>query len=404
MPIRNLIRRFASAPHRMLFMTGMLQIVLVMILWAMELAGRAGLLAAPPLILAPVYGHTVLMLYGIFPFFIFGFLFTVYPRWLGGTPIAVHTYVTVFVLLTAGVLAFDLGLYAGRALLAMALLTSLAGWLVAIVALYRVYRQARQHGTHERLLNLALAAGAGGVAVTLVGVLGNQPQLFQLAREMGLWLFLLPVIFLVSHRMIPVFSQGTLINYLLVRPAWSPPLMVMCVLLHVTLELGDLSAWRWLADGPLAVAALQHSWVWQFRRSFHARLLAMLHIAFLWLGIGMSLYTLQSLLLLATGTDVFGRAPLHALGLGFITGMVVAMGSRVTLGHSGQALHADTLTWLALLGLNLATLARLAGEFLPAHGAVLNLLAASLWLAFLAPWVLRYAPLFLRARVDGQPG
>jgi uncharacterized protein involved in response to NO len=404
MAIRHLAHAFSSAPHRMLFFTGMLQIVLVMALWGVELAGRAGLLALPPQTLAPIHGHTVLMLYGIFPFFIFGFLFTVYPRWLGGAPITARTYITVFVLLTTGAFAFDLGLYGGRVLLAAALLTSLAGWLAAIVALYRVYRRARHHSTHERLLNLALAAGAGGVAVTLAGVLGNQPPLFLVAREMGLWLFLLPVIFLVSHRMIPVFSQGTLMNYLLVRPAWSPPLMVVCVLLHVTLELGNLSAWRWLADGPLAVAALQHSWVWQFRRSFHARLLAMLHIAFLWLGIGMSLYTLQSLLLLATGTDYFGRAPLHALGLGFITGMVVAMGSRVTLGHSGQALHADTLTWLALLGLNLATVSRLASEFLPTHATPLNLLAACLWLGFLVPWVLRYAPLFLRTRVDGQPG
>lgn len=58
----------------------------------------------------------------------------------------------------------------------------------------------------------------------------------------------------------------------------------------------------------------------------------MLHIAFLWLAIGMTLYTVQSLTLLITGVDYLGRAPLHALGIGFFTGMVVAMASRVTLG------------------------------------------------------------------------
>jgi uncharacterized protein involved in response to NO len=404
MSIRSLTRTFCSAPHRMLFLPGMLQLALVMVLWTLELAGRAALLAAPAMVLAPVHGHTLLMLYGVFPFFIFGFLFTVYPRWMGQAPVAARAYVSVFALLTAGALGLDLALYAGRPLLAAALLLSLAGWIAALAVLYRIHRRARQPGTHERLLNLALAAGAGGLVVALVAVVTGQSWLFVAAREIALWLFLLPVIFLVSHRMIPVFSQGTLMNYLLVRPAWSPPLMVVCVLLHVALELGGYSAWRWLADAPLAVMALHHSWVWQFRRSFHARLLAMLHIAFLWLGLGMLLYSLQSLVVLATGTDYFGRAPLHALGIGFIAGMVVAMGSRVTLGHSGQALHADTLTWLALLGLNLAALTRLAGEFLPAAAGALNLLSAALWLAFLVPWVLRYAPLFLRARLDGQPG
>jgi len=403
-PIRDLARRFASAPHRMLFFTGMLQLVLGMILWAAELAGRAGLLATPTMVLAPVHGHMLLMLYGIFPFFILGFLFTVYPRWLRQVPVTSRTYVSVFVLLATGVFGLDLGLYLDRRLLAVALITTLAGWLVALATLYQIYRRARAPGLHERLINLALTAGAGGVAISLAGVHDEQPMLFLVAREVALWLFLFPVIFLVSHRMIPVFSQGTLMNYLLVRPAWSPPLMVVCVALHVVLELAGLDAWRWLADGPLAVAALQHTWVWQFRRSFHARLLAMLHIAFLWLGISMLLYTLQSLLLLATGTDYFGRAPLHALGLGFMTGMVVAMASRVTLGHSGQALQADTLTWLALLGLNLATLLRLASEFLPASAATLNLAAALLWLVSLSPWAMRYAPLFWRARLDGQTG
>jgi len=388
----------------MLFWTGMLQIVLVMLLWAIELAGRAGLLAAPPMALAPAHGHALLMLYGIFPFFIFGFLFTVYPRWMKQPPVSPRAYITAFALLTAGALGIDLGLFAGKPILAAALLLSLIGWSVAIATLLRVYRQSRHAGIHERLLNAALVAGAAGLVLVLAGVLGGDPMLWMAGRETGQWLFLLPVIFLVSHRMIPLFSQGTLMDYLLVRPSWSPPLMIVCVLLHVLLELSGQGAWRWLADGPLAVAALHHSWVWQFRRSLHARLLAMLHIAFLWLGIGMLLYTLQSLTLLVTGNDAFGRAPLHALGLGFFTGMVVAMASRVTLGHSGRALAADTLTWLALLGLNLATATRLASEFLPAHAPALNLLAALLWLVFLLPWVLRYAPLYLRVRLDGQPG
>jgi uncharacterized protein involved in response to NO len=165
-----------------------------------------------------------------------------------------------------------------------------------------------------------------------------------------------------------------------------------------------LPQWRFLADLPLALTALQHSYVWQFRRSFHARLLAMLHIAFLWLGIGMSLYAAQSLVLLATGTDYLGRAPLHALGIGFLTSMIVAMASRVTLGHSGRALGTDSLTWAVLLGVNASAVLRIAAEFLLPVASWINLLAALVWLGALLPWVLHYLPMYLKPRVTQQPG
>jgi uncharacterized protein involved in response to NO len=204
--------------------------------------------------------------------------------------------------------------------------------------------------------------------------------------------------------MIPFFSQASLMNYLVVRPAWGPPLMLVCVSAHVAFELMGLAAWRFLADAPLAAAALQHSYVWQFRKSFHARLTAMLHIAFLWLGIAMLFYALQSLALLATGTDYFGRSALHALGIGFFTGMIVAMASRVTLGHSGRELAADRLTWATLLGVNLAALLRIAGEFLPPWSGWLNLLAGLAWLAAFLPWAARYLPMYLQPRIDRAPG
>jgi uncharacterized protein involved in response to NO len=130
----------------------------------------------------------------------------------------------------------------------------------------------------------------------------------------------------------------------------------------------------------------------------------MLHIAFLWLGIGIGLYAAQSLVLLATGTDYLGRAPLHALGIGFLTSMIVAMASRVTLGHSGRALSADTLTWAVLLGVNASAVLRIAGEFLPLVASWLNLLAALVWLAALLPWVRRYLPMYLKPRAEHPPG
>ena len=396
---------FSAAPHRMMFFAGTLQINLVMGLWLLELAGRAGWWPVLSLTVAPVWAHLFLMLYGVFPFFIFGFLLTVYPRWMGATVVPVSRYTAAFSLLAAGMVLFYIGLVTSRAVLAAALALQLAGWGMTLHALLAVYIESAKRGPHERLLTLALGAGMLGIACFLVGVFAEAPMAFLLAREIGLWLFMVPVVFLVAHRMIPFFSQSALINYMMVRPGWGPPVMLVCVVGHVSLEITGHGAWRFLADAPLALAALHHSWVWQFRRSFHARLLAMLHIAFLWLGLGMALYTVQSLTLLVTGTDYFGRAPLHALGIGFFTGMVVAMASRVTLGHSGRALEANDLTWYVLFGVNIVAMLRIVAEFLPGTiGGILNILAATAWLLSFLLWGWLYAPMYLRPRLDRKPG
>jgi len=388
----------------MLFLAGAVQILLTLAWWLIELVTRATGFLSPTTALPAGWGHAFLMLYGVFPFFIFGFLFTVYPRWLRGAAIARRAYVAVFVLMFGGILLFTAGLVLDRRMVVLALILFFAGWASALTSLLQVYTRAPERGPHESLLNIALAAGLVGIAMFLAAALSGSARLFTFARELGLWLFLVPVVFLVSHRMIPFFSQSTLMSYIMVRPAWGPSLMAVCVTAHAVFELSGLPQWRFLADLPLAVAALHHSYVWQFRRSFHARLLAMLHIAFLWLGIAMSLYTAQSLVLLATGTDFLGRAPLHALGIGFLTSMVVAMASRVTLGHSGRALSADRLTWAVLLGVNASALTRIAGEFFLPVASWLNLLAALVWLAALLAWALRYLPMYWQPRADHPPG
>ncbi len=393
-----------AAPHRPLFLAGATQLVLVLLIWTAELVGRLQPALRLPMVLSSTAAHGFLMLYGIFPFFILGFLFTVYPRWMGGKPLARRDYTTVFVLLAGGMLLVDAGLFIATAMVAAGLVLVLAGWGLALWNLYRVYARASKRTEHETLLNFALGAAWFGIAAFLAAILGAGAFWFGFAREAGLWLFLVPVVFLVAHRMVPFFSQSGLINYIMVRPAWGPSVMVVCVVAHTGLELAGLSAWRFLADLPLAVAALHHTWVWQFRRTFHARLVAMLHVAFLWLGIGMTLFTLQSLGLLLLDRDIVGRAALHALGIGFFTGMIVAMASRVTLGHSGRSLHADTLTWGVLIGVNLSAALRIGGEFIPQGSALLNLAAAVVWLVSLGAWVARYAPIYVLPRPDGVPG
>ncbi|MEY6433896.1 NnrS family protein [Thioalkalicoccus limnaeus] len=400
---------FTAAPHRVMFVSGMLQLPLTLVYWAIELTGRHTGLWSPLATQVPGFAlHPFLMLYGVFPFFMFGFLMTTYPRWMGGEPIPRHLYLPPWALLSTGILFFYAGLFSDGTLVTIGLLLLLAGWGLALLTLWRVYRTAPAADKHyESWLNAALLAGWAGIAAWLTWWLGGPTWLYRLSLVAGFWLFLIPVLVTVGHRMIPYFSDCVLRPYRRVQPAWSLPLMGLAVAAHVLLTLTGQWVWRFVADLPLAFLALHHLWHWGLPRSLGIRLLAMLHIAWAWFAIGMVLFVIQSLGLLLTGHWWLGHGPQHVLAIGFITSLTIGMATRVTLGHSGRPFDVDRLTWACFLGISATALLRLSAElplWPPGVANHVNLAAAVLWLACLVPWTLRYMPMLLTPRVDGRAG
>ena len=385
-----------------MFLLGATQLVLVMTLWFVELLARR--FAAPlPFVIASTWVHTVLMLYGVYIFFICGFLFTVFPRWMNSTEVSRRRYMTVALTAASGMAITYVGFFTSRIVLGAGLAIFLLAWIGAILALASVYRSAPKRRAHERLLLMELTFGAIGLAAFVFGVATDNGFAFVIARDVGLWGFLVPVLLTVSHRMIPFFTQSALAGVNLSSIDWSLGWFVGGSLLHGVFELTAQPVARLVVDVALAVVALRHTVVWGLTRSFAARLLAMLHIAFLWFGIAMTLYVVAAVLALA-GIDALGRAPLHALGIGFVTSTLIAMATRVTLGHSGRALAVKAPTWYLFLGIGAVALLRIVAELAPvAAFQWLNLLAAAAWLACLVPWAAHYAPIYWRPRVDHKP-
>lgn len=400
---------FSAAPHRMMMFGGALQLVLTLLLWGLELLGRhTGLVPVLPLVVPGVWIHGFLMLFMVFPFFILGFLMTTYPRWMNGREVPRGVYVTAFVLLFLSLPAFYAGMFAGRGVMVLGVGLLLAGWVTGTGALYRVFRRApAADKRYERLLNLWLGLGTVGMLLYGAGLVLDRPVAWILSLQIGLWGFLVPVLVTVSHRMLPFFSESVLNPYERVQPWWLLRLMLMASLLHPLMELAGFHGARLLPDLVLFLGAGYFTVRWGLWRSLAVPLLAVLHLAFAWLAIGMLLFVLQDLALLFHYPVSLGRAPLHALGIGFIASMTMAMATRVTLGHSGRPLRLDAWTAWLFAGLNGAALLRILAE-LPGLDTVagldLNVAAALLWLASLSPWAWRYGGMYLRPRVDGRPG
>jgi uncharacterized protein involved in response to NO len=397
-----------AAPHRMLFFCGMANLLVASLWWVTHLVARyTGFpLFALDLKLAPIWAHSFLVLFTVFPTFMFGFLFTTFPRWMNGPPVPRRTYVPAAALLTAGTLAWVAGVHVGLWLQLAGTLLTLGGLLIGLVALIRVLVDAQQVVAHAVVSIIALAVGIIALAGFGYGLDGANDFALHFAVRSALWGFLLPIFFAVCHRMVPFFSQNAIPGYTAWRPRWV--LVAVVSLAYARLLLGTAGALNSLVILDVALVALTATCAvrWTSLRARGNALLWTLYAGFAWLPIAMTLQAARDASYWLSGEWALGRAPIHALGIGYFGGLLVAMVTRVTMGHSGRPLRMDRAALLCFAGVQLAAVARVGSEVAVAPSAVRNLLLGSgvLWLLAFGVWSLRHAGIYLSPRTDGKPG
>ena len=400
----ELARIVAAAPHRLLFLGGATAVLLAMTWWALWLvAASSGAFAMPQPAIPAGWAHSLGMQYQALPMFMFGFLLTVFPRWMGQQAYTRWHYLPVGGSLFAGYLAFHSGLFGAPAMVHIGWVMTIAGWLTGLVLLFRLLWLDGGRTWHAIACWVALALGFVGMVLTARYLHGGDARLLFGAIKLGTFGLLLPIYLTVCHRMLPFFSQGVIPGYKMWRPGWILAAMLALVFGHLLLELAHAYAWLWLVDFPLAALAALLVVRWRFLDARRVRLLFVLHWGFAWLPLAMLMYAAQSAGFAWSGEFVFGRAPVHALTVGFFGSLLVAMVTRVTQGHSGRPLEMGRIPWLCFWLLQGVVLLRIASEILPDAPLWLALSAAGWVLAFL-PWVLRSAWIYLTPRVDGAPG
>lgn len=398
---------YTAAPHRVMFLPGVIQAVAVMLWWLLDMESRQS--GGPGLVSGGLPGpalHIWSMLYGFFPFFVFGFLFTALPNWLNGPAIPRPAYVSAGVLMALGVFLVHAGTMVPDLVLA-GLAAHVSGWVVAVWALLRTLMKAPpQDKIHAAIATSAALLGGLGDTVYLLWAAGADiPDGLTMAHMLGLWGFLTPTFMAVCHRMVPWFTSRIVPNYVMIRP--HAPLWVLLAgfLSHAGLVLAGHTDLSWPADLTMAGIVFWFSARWGVARGMRqVRLLAMLHVAFLWAGLAFALYGIDSLAAFAGLNWRAGQAPVHALGIGFFSAMLIGMASRVSLGHSGRKLEADGATWGLFWLSQLAALIRMLPDLISALPTRLITLAGLLWLLAFGLWAWKYAPMYWRSRVDGKPG
>jgi len=206
--------------------------------------------------------------------------------------------------------------------------------------------------------------------------------------------------------MLPFFAESAVGNYTVRRPLWL--LIAVLTLCYLRLALGVAGWLRTLAvvDAALCCVTFYGGILWQPWKALSPALLGTLFLAYFWLPLALLLQTIRDLGYVLTGDWWLGRAAIHALGMGFMAGLLVAMVTRVTLGHAGRALVMNK----ALLGcfalVQAAALTRVLAEIAGPGDRLAGALTMSLvlWLAGMLAWIVLLTPIYLRPRIDGRPG
>ncbi|WP_044874164.1 NnrS family protein [Pseudomonas sp. LFM046] len=385
------IRPIWRLGFRPFFLFGTVFAVIAVLIWLAALNGHAGTWQPAGGWLA---WHRHEMVFGFGGAIVAGFLLTAVQNWTGNLGLRGRSLALLAMLWLAGRLAWLLG-----APLLLLLPLELAFLPTVAFVMGRSLWQVRQRGNYPVVVVLTLLALAD--TLVLWGLASSNDDLQRQGVLAALWL-VSALMGLIGGRVIPFFTQRGLGRNQQVKalPWLDWGTLGGAILLAVTFATGHgLQVNPWLAPlcAMLGLGNLLRLARWYDAGIWRVPLLWPLHLAFAWLAVA-------PLGLVAWHLGILANQSLaqHALGVGAMGGLILAMIARVSLGHSGRSLEPPRAMGLAFALLNLGALARVI--LLPLLGASAFWLAAACWGAAFALFLRYYAVLLCTPRVDGRPG
>jgi uncharacterized protein involved in response to NO len=370
-----------SYGFRPFFLAAGLWAIVGILLWIPQYMGQLSV----PTHLSPLDWHVHEMLYGYVAATVAGFLLTAIPNWTGRLPVNGWPLAGLAALWLAGRLALLISAQLGG-LVAAIIDTAFLATLGAVAA--------REIVAGENWRNLRV------LVILVVLVLGNivfhAEVLMTGAADYGSRIAIAAVILMISligGRIVPSFTNNWLNRN---NPGRLPvPFsrfdMVALVVSAIALAAWIITPMHWLSGLLLIVAGcLQAVRLarWAGDRTVADRLVLILHIGYAFVPLGF----------LMVGLTVFvpqmpATAGIHAWTAGTIGLMTVAVMTRASLGHTGQALQAGRGTqaiYALLLG---AALVRIVAAFM--ISVDLLELAGLFWIAAFILFVVLYGPLLV---------
>ncbi len=411
------LRYLLLAPHRLGFTLALVVLLASSLWWVLVQFDRVSVAVTLPYVVSPTLVHAAAMGLGFMPLFFAGFLFTAVPKWLRIEALDARLLLAPLALQSLGWLSWLVGahFHLGWVMGGLALVWS---GLARLTWLYwrMIWRSKEEDRLHARLVGWACLWGCVCLAGLLMALAVDEGQIALAWVLSGLWGFVAVVFITVAHRMIPFFTSSAMPFIEAPHPFWALGVMFAAAVFEVVAVWLDVPTpfmprprplwglvrglFELLAGGVLLWLAA----VWGILQSLKNRMLAMLHVGFLWLGLALVLGGLSQLLGWLQSAPVLSLGALHALTMGCLGSLMLTMVTRVSCGHSGRAAQADATVWTLFWVLQAATLLRIAASVQGSWAVSLLLPTALLWCGIMLVWGSRLLPWFGRVRPDGRAG
>ena len=380
-----------SAGFRPFFLSAALWAALAVPLWLMMFGGTREVATALP----PMTWHVHEMVYGYGAATLAGFLLTAIPNWTGRLPLQGGPLIILVALWAAG----RVGLLVPGIGAIAASIVDLAFPLVFLVVVAREIAAGRNWRNLPMVAALAaLLAGNALVHAESLGLAASA----DLGNRLGI-ATLLMLISLVGGRIVPSFTRNWLVKALpgAIEPApfdrFDRAVLVLTALaliLWVIVPDASVSAVAAFAAGLALAARLGR---WRGGRTWREPLVLILHAGYGWLALGLVLLGLNAFVPLLPPTTA-----LHALTVGAIGTMTLAVMTRAALGHTGHALAAGRGTIAIYALVTLAAALRLLAPSAGSRYLLVLALAGAAWSGAFGLFALLYAPVLARPRLTGN--
>ncbi|GJM01815.1 MAG: short-chain dehydrogenase [Rhodomicrobium sp.] len=370
--------------------------VLAMVLWLMMLSGALAI----PSAFDPVTWHAHEFLYGYLTAVIAGFLLTAVPNWTGRLPIVGWALGGLFALWIAGRFAV------GFSEMLPPIFVAIADLAMPVALASAIAREIIAGKNWRNLIVLGMLATftlANGMFHWEAANGDYAPQGYGFRLGLGSAVMMIAVI---GGRIVPSFTRNWLVKQ--GQGQLPTPPMQWFDKAVLLILLAALLIWVIWPDNQTTAIALLTAGIahtlrlarWAGYRTCSEPLVIVLHLAYGFVPLGA----------LALGAEIvwpgaFSRvAAQHLWMAGAIGLMTMAVMTRATLGHTGQALKAGAGTLGIYAAVTVAVLARLGAGFWPEAHVWLNMVAAIGWIAGFGGFSMIYGSLLLQIPADKRPG
>lgn len=372
-----------SYGFRPFFLGGALWAILALALWLPQYAGLFSL----PTALTPLDWHIHEMLYGYVAAVVAGFMLTAIPNWTGRLPISGWPLAALFGLWAAGRVVMLVSSWTGLPVAASV-------DVLFLVALAAVAAREIVAGRNWRNLRVLVV-----LCMLIAGNIVFQAEL--LTSGVADWGIRLGVaatimlIMLIGGRIVPSFTRNWLARRV---PGRLPAPFSRFDGTALAGSAAALIGWvavpesRMVAGLMLVAALLQTIRLarWAGERTFADRLVLVLHVAYAFIPLGFALVGASIL-----WPDLMPRsAGIHTWTAGAIGMMPLAVMTRASLGHTGQALAATAGTQAIYACALLGALARILAS-VTASKTLMDVAALG-WIVAFAGFAILYGPLLVR--------